>query len=77
MSEEKIENSYEIIDVFSDFIRPEIICFECPHCGKDVIIEIKRDLFDESGMAKVWWGKDYKEIKDKQRKYDEWETEDE
>jgi hypothetical protein len=44
----------------------ETLSFKCPHCGKDVVVELKA-LEGDPDMIEVYWGKDAAEIEDKRK----------
>jgi transposase-like protein len=48
----------------------ETIHFKCPHCGKDLTVELK-SLEGDPDAVEVYWGKDSKEIEEKRRKVEE------
>jgi len=45
----------------------ETIYFKCPHCKKEIAIHL-RSLEDDSDTVEVYWGKNLKEINEKQKK---------
>lgn len=48
----------------------EYISFKCPHCGDEIII-LLRSLEGDPDTVEVYWGKDLKEIEEKQKKAEE------
>ncbi|KPV62664.1 MAG: hypothetical protein AOA65_1713 [Candidatus Bathyarchaeota archaeon BA1] len=48
----------------------EDVCFRCPHCGKEIIVRL-RALEGDPDTVEVYWGKDSKEIEEKQKKTEE------
>ena len=45
----------------------EAICFKCSHCGKEITVHL-RSLEGDPDFVEVYWGKDAKEIEEKQSK---------
>lgn len=45
----------------------EAIYFKCPHCGKEITVHL-RSLEGDLDTVEVYWGKDSKEIGEKQSK---------
>lgn len=48
----------------------ESFTFKCPHCGKEIIILLKAMELDPD-YVNVYWGKDWDEIEEKQKKLEE------
>ena len=45
----------------------EVIYFNCPHCGKEIAVHL-RALEDDPDTVEIYWGKNLKEINEKQKK---------
>jgi len=45
----------------------ETLSFKCPHCGKEVVVELKA-LEGDPDTIEVYWGKSPKEIEDKRKR---------
>ena len=43
---------------------------KCPHCGKDIAVDVRR-MEGDPDIIEVWWGKNFDEIEDRKRGWEE------
>ena len=65
----KEENLFELIQAHH-FSFGETLIFNCPHCGKEIVIELKA-LEGDPDTIEVFWGKNFNEIEEKRKKVEE------
>ena len=67
--EEDAEDLLDLIQIPSPGCGDERT-FKCPHCGKDIVVYVRTLRGDEDTME-VWWGRNFNEIEEKQRRWEE------